>query len=190
MGKNKIVEYYKPNDERMDEYYFGHLKLLGLDKQPFGLDENGTLRFESKDTDSKVWKRYKELGGSVDVIGDLNTLSIEFQHGAFTLDEFMQFYREDGCSLCHLVDAFSSWFYALEDTKTFQKALDKLKDIADIETAKQDVLDVLFLANLDSVDDELILKYRIQAKKIINENFGKEAWGEFVNSIRNKKNEG
>ena len=186
MSKNKIVNYYKPDDERLDEYYLGYIKMLGLDNQPFGLDENGTLRFESNDTDSKIWKRYKELKGSEDETGDINTLWKEYFEGKFTMDEMMQFYREIGYSLCGYVDVWSERFYGVEDAKEFQIALDKLKGIQSAEGAKQKVLDTLFLAHMDSVEDELVLKYRVEAKKIIDSNFGKGAWSEFVQSIRDK----
>ena len=189
MSKNKIVDYYKPNDERMDEYYFGHIQLLGLNKQPFGIDEKGTLRFESKDTDSNIWKRYKELGGSEDVTGNLHDLWIEYAHNKFTMDEMMQFYREIGYSLCGYVDVWSEKFYVIQDAKEFQKALDKLKKTEDLEQAKQDIIDTLFLATLDSVDDELIFKYRKEAKEMVNTNFGEGTWEDFINSVRNKKNE-
>lgn len=188
MSKSKIVDYYKPNDERMSEYYFGHIKLLGLDKQPFGLDEHGTLRFESKDTDSNIWKRYKELGGSEDVTGDINTLWKEYWDGKFTMDEMMQLYREIGYSLCGYVDVWSEKFYALEDAKEFQKALDRLRTITDLETATQDVMNTLLLAHLDSVDDELTINYRKEVKRIIDENFGTGTWKNFVESVRNKRN--
>lgn len=187
--KNKIVEYYKLRDERLPEYYFEYLELLGLDKQPFGLDENGTLRFETKETDSRIWKRYKELGGSETEIGDLNKLFIEFQQNKFTLEEMMQLYRETGTSLSYMVDCFSERFYAVKDKKEFQAALDKLKGVDNLDKVKEDILDTLFLAHMDSVQDELILEYRREAKKIVDENFGTGTWKEFVVSIRNKKNE-
>ena len=60
-NQNKIVTYYQPRDERLPEYYFEHIKLLGLDKQPFGLDHNGTIRFEQKDTNSKIWQDTRHL---------------------------------------------------------------------------------------------------------------------------------
>ncbi len=186
MSKNKIVDYYLPNDERLDEYYLGYIKLLGLDKQPYGIDEQGTLRFESKDTDSKLWKRYRELGGSEEVVGDLNTLSYEYQCGKFTMDEFMQFYREIGYSLCGYVDIWSEKFYEVEDAAEFQEALDKLSNIKTFEEAKQEILESLFIAHMDSVSDELTIEYRQKAKKIVNENFGQGAWALFVNSIREK----
>lgn len=189
MVKNKIVDYYTPNDERLSEYYLSYLDLLGLDKQPFGLDEHETLRFETKETDSRIWKRYKELGGSETEVGDLNKLWVEFHYNKFTLEEMMQLYREIGSSLCHMIDCFSEKFYAAEDAKEFQRALDKLSDIKTIEEAKQEVLDSIFLAHLDGVQDELVIKYRKDAKKIIVENFGNRAWNEFVNSIRNKKHD-
>lgn len=188
VSRNKIVEYYKSNDERMDEYYFSHIKLLGLDKHPFGLDQNGTLRFEKIVGTSKVWQDYISYGNFEYGVGDYNRLSINFQKGKYTLEEFMQFYREDGCSLCHLIDVFSHEFYAIQDAEEFKKALDKLKNIEDLEEAKQDILDTLFLATIDSVEDELIFKYRKEAKKIINNNFGEGAWEEFINSLRDKKN--
>jgi hypothetical protein len=187
MSKSKIVDYYKPDDERMDEYYLGHTKMLGLDKHPFGLDEHGTLRFESKDTDSKIWKRYKELGGSEDETGDLNTLWVEYSNGKFAMDEMMQFYREIGYSLCGYVDVWSERFYAIEDAAEFQRALDKLSGTEDLEQAKQDIMNTFLLAHLDSVEDELIFKYRKEAKKIVNKNFGEGAWEEFIQSVRNKK---
>lgn len=187
MSKNKIVDYYKPNDERMAEYYFGHIKLLGLDKHPFGLDEHGTLRFETKDTDTPIWKRYKELGGSEDETGDINTLWEEYFKGKFTMEEMMQFYREIGYSLCGYVDVWSERFYAIEDAAEFKKALERLDKISDFEKATQDVLNTLLLAHLDSVDDELVFNYRKEVKRIINKNFGEGVWEEFVQSVRNKR---
>jgi hypothetical protein len=184
MSKNKIVDYYKPNDERMDEYYFGHIKLLGLDKHPFGLDQDGVLRFEEiergKAGASKIWMAH--------VSKDINEIWLDFQEGKYTIEEFMQFYREFGVSLSAFIDTWSSHYYAIQDAAEFQKALDKLKGTEDLEQAKQDILDTLFLATLDSVEDELIFKYRKEAKKIVNTNFGEGAWEEFINSVRNKKN--
>ena len=187
MSKNKIVDYYKPDDERLGEYYLGHVKLLGLDKQPFGKTEHGVLRFEQKDTDSQIWQDYKALGNFQFGVGDYNQLHINYQRGKYTLEDFMQFYREDGCSLGYLIDVFSSDFYAVQDAKEFQKALDKLKETKSVEEARQDILDTIFLAHMDSVEDELILSYRKEAKKIVDANFGEGAWKEFIDSVRNKK---
>ena len=39
------------------------------------------------------------------------------------------------------------------------------------------------------VEDELIFQYRKEAKKIINKNFGPEAWNEFIESVKNNRNE-
>lgn len=186
MSKNKLVNYYTPNDERLVEYYLGHIKLLGLEKHPFGLDEHGTLRFEYTDTNSKVWKRYRELGGSEEETGDLDALWIEFANGKFTIDEMMQFYRELGYSLCWYVDTWSEKFYAIEDKREFEQALIELDGIEYIENATQDFLENIFLAHLNGVEDEIVTKYRVEAKKIICANFGKDAWNEFVNSIKTK----
>lgn len=186
MSKNKLVTYYTPSDNRLGEYYLGHIKLLGLDKHPFGLDEHGTLRFESTDTNSKVWQRYRELGGSEENTGDLNTLWIEFAHKKFTLDEMMQFYRELGYSLCGFVDVWSERYYAIEDKREFEQALVELEGIEHFENAKQDFLENIFLAHLNGVEDEIVTKYRVEAKKIICANFGKDAWNEFVKSIQTK----
>ena len=192
MSKNKIVDYYKPSDERLGEYYFGHIKMLGLDKQPYGLDEHGTLRFEEIESGkvgaSSIWKDYVDNGNFENGVGDYNKLWMDFQKGKYTIEEFMQFYREDGCSLCHLIDVWSERFYAVEDEKEFQKALDKLKETKELNQAKDDIMDTLFLAHMDSVGDEIILEYRKEAKKIIDKNFGEGTWKEFVTSIRNKKN--
>ncbi len=188
--KNKIVEYYKPNDERLEKYYLEYLELLGLDKQPFGLDENGTLRFETKEVDSRVWKRYKELGGSENEVGDLNVLWTEYHYGKFTLDEMLQLYRETGSSLCHMIDCFSEKFYEIKDKEVFQKSLNKLKESKDIENSKQEILDKIFLAHLDSVQDRLIFNYRKEAKKIINKNFGEDAWEAFIQSLKIRSNGG
>lgn len=187
MSKNKIVDYYKPNDERLPEYYLNNAKLLGLDKYLYGEDEMGTLRFETTETDTPIWKRYKELGGSIEFTGDINTLWMEYHEGKFSMDDMMQFYREIGYSLCGYVDVWAERFYQVEDAKEFQKALDQLKTITSLEKATQHVMNTLLLAHLDSVDDELVLKYRIEVKKIIDENFGEGTWKEFVTSIRNKK---
>lgn len=179
---NKIVDYYQPNDERMDEYYFGHIKLLGLDKHPFGLDQNGTLRFEEINTGSKIWKDHETQ--------DLNKIWSNYYHGHYTMDELMQFYREIGYSLCGYVDVWSDKFYAIEDSKEFEKALVDLEGIEHIENAKKEILESIFLAHLNSVDDEIVFKYRKEAKSIISKNFGPEVWNEFVESIQNKNNEG
>lgn len=186
---NKIVNYYKSNDERLDSYYLDHSKLLGLDKHSYGLDDGSTLRFETKDTDSKIWKRYRELGGSEEKTGDINTLWGEYYGGKFTMDEMMQFYREIGYSLCGYVDVWAEKFYAIQDAKEFQRALDKLKNTETLEEVRQDILDTIFLAHLDGVEDELVINYRKEAKKLVTENFGIGAWGEFVESIRGKKHE-
>lgn len=179
LSKNKIIEYYKPNDERLPNDYFAHLKLLGLDKQPFGKDQNDVLRFEETNTGSPIWLAYASQ--------DINVIWEEFQNGKYTMEEFMQFYREFGFSLSGFIDTWSSHFYAAQDAKEFQKALDKLKETRDLEQAKQDILDTIFLANMDSVEDQLIFKFRKEAKKIVNENFGEGAWQEFIESVRKKK---
>ncbi len=186
---NKIVDYYTPDDERLSPYYKEHKKVLGMDKHPFGLTENGVLRFETKDTGSNIWKRYKELGGSEDETGDVNQLWREYYDGSFTMEEYMQFYREMGYSLCGYVDVWSERFYIIEDKKEFEKAIEELREIKELDKAKEGVLDTIFLATIDSVDDELIFKYRIEAKKIIDSNFGDGAWQEFIESIKNKRNE-
>ncbi len=186
---NKIVTYYTPDDERLSQYYVEHKKLLGLDKQPFGIDQNGVLRFEEKDTNSKIWQEYKSLGKFEHGVGDYNQLHINFQRGKYSIEEFMQFYREDGASLCHLIDVFSDKFYAIEDKQEFEKALVELDGIEHIENATKNVLEDIFLAHLNSVEDELIFEYRKEAKKIINKNFGPEAWDEFIESIKNNRNE-
>jgi hypothetical protein len=188
-SKNKIVDYYQPNDERLSEYYLGHAKLLGLDKQPFGLDQHGVLRFEQGETKSQIWADYISNGNFQQGVGDYNKLWIDFQRGKYTLEDFMQFYREDGSSLSHFIDTFSTRFYMIEDANKFQRALDKLKDTKDLVEAKQDILDMIFLAHLDSVEEAIIFNYRKQAKKIIDTNFGPEAWDEFVQSIKKQHNE-
>ena len=187
--RNKIVDYYTPDDERLDEYYTGHSKLLGLDKCKFGLDEGGVLRFESNYTDSKIWKRYKELGGSEDETGDLNTLWGDFHNKKFSINEMMQWYREIGYSLCGFVDVWSGRFYDIEDKKEFEKALVELKGIEHLENAKEHILEEIFLAHLNSIEDELVFKYRKRAKTILNKNFGPESWDEFIESIKSKRNE-
>lgn len=181
--------YFTPNDEKLSKYYLEHKNLLGLDKQPFGIDQHGVLRFEEKDTNSKIWQEYNSLGNFKDGVGDLNQLHINFQRGKYSLEEFMQFYRENGASLTHMIDVFSDKFYAIENKKEFERALVELEGIEHIENATKAVLEDVFLAHLNSVEDELIFDYRKEAKKIINKNFGPEAWNEFIESITNKKNE-
>lgn len=179
---NIIKEYYTPDDKRLAEYYSFYFKLLGLEKHPFGLDQNGCLRFEEKESNSRIYLRYKELGG----IEGLNTLWIEMQRGQFTLDELMQLYRETGSSLGHMIDTFSDKFYVTESKKELERALVELEGIEHIEVAQKAVLEDIFLAHLNSADDELIFNYRKEAKKIINKNFWPGAWEEFINSIKNK----
>jgi len=186
---NKIVDYYTPDDRRLSKYYVEHKNLLGLDKQPFGIDKYGVLRFEEKDTNSKIWQEYKALGNFRDGVGDYNQLHINFQRGKYSLEEFMQFYREDGASLSYMIDVFSDRFSSIKDKKEFEKALVELEGIEHIENATKNVLEDIFLAHLNSVEDELIFTYRKEAKKIINKNFGPEAWNEFIESITNKRNE-
>lgn len=177
-SKNKIVEYYSPNDKRLGEYYLGHAKLLGLDKHPFGLDQHGTLRFEELPSKSQIWLDHQTQ--------DLNQIWINYQHHKYSIEDMMQFCREMGYSLCGFVDAWTESFCRMEDTEGFSKALEKLKSIKTEEEARQEVLEMIFMGHLDSVEDEILFQYRKKAKKIINDNFGPDAWKEFVNSIKGR----
>lgn len=177
-SKNKIVDYYTSDDKRLDEYYIGYSELLGLDKQPFGLDQNGTLRFEEKNTGSRIWKDHE--------IQDLNQIWIKFHKGAYSMDEMMQFYRELGYSLSGYIEVWSGRFFAVKDAELFKKALEKLENLKNKEEVEQEILEMIFLAQMDSVEDEIIFKYRKQAKAIVDKNFGPDAWKEFVESIRKK----
>lgn len=179
-SKNKIVEYYRPDDERLGEYYQDHAELLGLHKHPFGLDQNGVLRFEETPTKSQIWLDHQTQ--------DLNQIWTNYHRGKYTMADMMQFYREIGYSLCGYVDVWSDKYYPLADQVKFQKALNKLRGKKSIQEAKQEILEMIFLGHLDSVEEQIVFQYRKEAKKIIEDNFGTEAWEEFIGSIKRSNN--
>ena len=72
------------------------------------------------------------------------------------------------------------------DKCEFQRALEKIEGEESLEEVKKDILNSVFLWNMDGVKDAEILKYREKAQKIVNKHFGEGAWGEFINSIREK----
>ena len=154
--------------------------MLGLDKHPYGLNENEDLVFEEKKTNSPLWKAYNKHRK------DPNKILIDFQLGKYTLEDTMQFTRELGVSLQMFIDWWSNYYYIAEDMKKFKIALDRLKETTDLKDAQQEILDSIFLAHLDETSEDVVINYRLEAKKIINANFGYGAWAEFVESIRNK----
>lgn len=185
---NKITQYYKPRDERMPEYFFEHIKLLGLDKYPFGLTEFGVLAFEGVDSNSPIWQKYKLTGGSLNVNGNTDFVWNGFQSGEYTLEDVMQFYRELGISLTAFIDSFSTIFYADQDKKTLNKSLERIKNLDTFGLAKEEMLETIFMAHMNGVEDALIYEYKKSSKNIIVDKFGIETWTEFVEVLKKKNN--
>lgn len=69
-------------------------------------DDQGVYRFRAKDL--ILWA--VDHGGV-----NLNSMCIAFQQGAFSLEEYMEFYRGLGYSLCGFIDIFGEHLWPEEE---------------------------------------------------------------------------